>query len=125
MSILIEGMEMPTTCGNCWFCHAVSNEKWHCRLTGKSFASYSVGWGDEKNTGENGQHPYIRRDDCPLIEVPEPHGLIDRERILDSIRIELAQANAVNDMEDYDSWMRVFDYVRKFPTIIPASKEAE
>lgn len=57
-----------------------------------------------------------------VVPVP-PHGLIDRERILDSIRIELAQVNAVNDMEDYDSWVRVFDYVRKFPTVIPASKE--
>lgn len=54
------------------------------------------------------------------VTVP-PHGLIDRGQILDSIRIELAQANAVNDMEDYDSWMRFFDYVRKFPTVIPAS----
>ena len=53
---------------------------------------------------------------CPLVPVP-PHGIIDREQILDSIRLELAQANAVNDMEDYDSWMRVFDYVRKFPTM--------
>ena len=59
-----------------------------------------------------------------VIPVP-PHGLIDRERILDSIRIELAQVNAVNDMEDYDSWMRVYDYVRKFPTVIPASGEGE
>lgn len=60
------------------------------------------------------------------IPVP-PHRLIDREQILDSIRIELAQANAVNDMEDYDSWIRVFDYVRKFPAIIPAdpAKEGE
>ena len=58
------------------------------------------------------------------VPVP-PHGLIDRERILDSIRIELAQVNAVNDMEDYDSWMRVFDYVRKFPTVIPASEEGK
>ena len=49
-----------------------------------------------------------------------PHGLIDKEQILDSINLELAMANAVNDMEDYDSWVRVFDYVRKFPTIIEA-----
>lgn len=71
MSILIKGMKMPTTCGRCWFCHAVGIDKWHCRLTGKSFASYSVGWGSENNTGENGQQPYIRRDDCPLIPVPQ------------------------------------------------------
>ncbi len=54
-----------------------------------------------------------------LLPVP-PHGLIAREQILDAIRLELAQANACNDMDDYDAWMRVFNYVRKFPTIIPA-----
>lgn len=67
--------------------------------------------------------PYIGEMPKMFTAVPvPPHRLIDREQILDSIRIELAQANAVNDMEDYDSWMRVFDYVRKFPTIIPAEE---
>lgn len=79
MSVLITGVEIPTTCGSCWFCRAVSNEKWHCRLTGKSFASYSVGWGNVNNTGDNGQRPYIRHEDCPIIHVP-PHGrLIDAD----------------------------------------------
>lgn len=63
-------------------------------------------------------------EDCipwKAVSVP-PHGLIAREQILDAIRLELAQANACNDMDDYDAWMRVFDYVRKFPTIIPAEE---
>lgn len=96
-------MEMPQSCQSCNFYNGLG-----CKATGRMFAIfYNVA---------------TRRSDCPLIPVP-PHGLIDRERILDSIRIELAQVNAVNDMEDYDSWMRVFDYVRKFPTVIPASDE--
>lgn len=101
MSILIKGMEMPKSCSV-------------CRLFGEYGCPFigAVGYAltrDERN------------EDCPLVPVP-PHGLIDREQILDSIRLELAQANAVNDMEDYDSWMLVFDYVRKFPTIIPAEE---
>ena len=101
MAVLIKGMEMP-----------------------KDYAVVLKIFPD----GKVGTVPYIqwfkvdRIEGAQAVPVP-PHGLIDRERILDSIRIELAQVNAVNDMEDYDSWMRVFDYVRKFPTVIPASEE--
>lgn len=110
MGVYIKGMEIPTSCGKCKLfdtSHAIglfSPLGW-CRVNGKEIFRLSE-----------------KADFCPLVPVP-PHGLIDRERILDSIRIELAQVNAVNDMEDYDSWMRVFDYVRKFPTVIPASEE--
>ena len=107
MSILIKGMEMPKDgCKDCIFV----NRKWLgdvCQILKRE-----VTGNVERGGFETG---------CPLVPVP-PHGLIDREQILDSIRIELAQANAVNDMEDYDAWMRVFDYVRKFPTIIPAEE---
>jgi len=113
--VYIEGMEMPTTCGSCWFCHAVSNEKRHCRLTGKSFASYSVGWENESNTGENVQHPYIRRDDCPLVHV-QPHGrLIDADKLMKRM------------WDETDCMISVpATFVRDAPTVIPASgTEAE
>lgn len=104
MGVYIKGMEMPKGCASCPF------------FDDECFGAYKCeavqSWGSDTE----------RASGCPLIPVP-PHGLIDRERILDSIRIELAQVNAVNDMEDYDSWMRVFDYVRKFPTVIPAEEE--
>lgn len=110
MAVLIEGMEMPKDgCLDCIFV----NRKWHGDICSILKREVTV------NVERGGFQT-----DCPLVPVP-PHGLIDRERILDSIRIELAQVNAVNDMEDYDSWMRVFDYVRKFPTVIPASEEGE
>ena len=78
--------------------------------------------------------PNLWRERCAAIDAADaieelskrvpvlPHGLIAREQILDAIRLELEQANACNDMDDYDAWMRVFDYVRKFPTIIPAEE---
>ena len=111
MGVYIKGMKMPTTCGSCWFCHAVSNEKWHCRLTDKSFASYSVGWGNENNTGENGQHPYIRRDDCPLIPVPEPHG-----RLIDTDAVSLE-----GGPYEYDEWCKwALEQYQDAPTIIEA-----
>ncbi len=114
MGVYIKGMEMPTNCMDCPF-------KGFDRVKGRgnictindSITLHAVLDGIDIK--------FVRMGDCPLMPVP-PHGIIDREQILDSIRLELAQANAVNDMEDYDSWMRVFDYVRKFPTIIPAEE---
>lgn len=127
MAILIEGMEMPTTCGSCWFCHAVSNEKWHCRLTGKSFASYSVGWGNENNTGENGQRPYIRRDDCPLIEVPEPNGRLGDLDKLEQMFVDIDNApySGFDGTEPFYSAEDAAQIIRLAPTIIPASEEGE
>lgn len=118
MGVYIKGMPMPSSCGSCWFCRAVSNEKWHCRLTGKSFASYSVGWGNENNTGENGQHPYIRRDDCPLIPVP-PHGrLIDADELIKSLSLD------EDDAENGASLlMAIFlEVLKAAPTIIEAEE---
>ena len=89
MSVYIKGFPLPNNCGAC---------------------PLRLAWCRERI------YMVTRPKRCPLVPVP-PHGIIDREQILDSIRLELAQANAVNDMEDYDSWMRVFDYVRKFPTM--------
>ena len=116
MSVLIN-IERPTSCSVCpmlegdrmnGLCHAAS--KWLDDDEHWTWYVYPEGDVDDSKPCN-----------CPLVSIP-PHGLIDRERILDSIRIELAQANAVNDMEDYDSWMRGFDYVRKFPTTIPAEE---
>lgn len=102
MAVLIKGMEMPKH--------------------DDEYVIFTV-YGDGGVVYGPLNRPHVRYKNR-AVPVP-PHGLIDREQILDAIRLELAQANAVNDMEDYDSWMRVFDYVRKFPTVIPASEEGE
>jgi len=112
MAVLIDGMEMPKE----GFIEILIRDDGTVQQTGQSY----------RIDGTDYYTPYVGEMPAMYKAAPvPPHGLIDRERILDSIRIELAQVNAVNDMEDYDSWMRVFDYVRKFPTIIPASEEGE
>jgi len=58
MSILIKGMEMPKSCGNCFF--DTHCDKWRLR-----------NWGAPPP------------DDCPLVSVPTPHGrLIDENALL-------------------------------------------
>lgn len=65
MSILIRGMEMPTSCVNCRFSGfgGLRNERVVCMHTGSNAYMNEV--------------QYL--DDCPLVPVP-PHGaLIDRD----------------------------------------------
>ena len=56
MSILIKGMEMPRNCAECP-CRMIGYTKDHCNVLGK-FIDFAV--------GSDG-----RREDCPLVEVPE------------------------------------------------------
>ena len=68
MSILIKGMEMPTTCCNCKFREPFIGFV-HCHLAEMDM---------EYEESDNCRHP-----DCPLIELP-PHGrLIDADAIQD------------------------------------------
>lgn len=68
MSVLIKGMEMPQNCAMC--------ERWstcECLKEYEDYESilYAVDDGD-----------LVRDDDCPLIEIPTPHGrLIDADKL--------------------------------------------
>ena len=104
--IYIKNMEIPTSCVDC----TLEQEGGWC---GANLKIKDV---------HRGHKVSDRHKDCPLVPVPD-HGLIDREKILDAVRLELAQAEATEDMDDYNDWIRVFDYVRKFPTIIPTDKD--
>lgn len=66
MSVLIKGMDMPTNCCNCKFC--TRTEISQCTITG-GFTNWEY-YNDAK------------RDDCPLVDVPTPHGrLIDADEL--------------------------------------------
>lgn len=68
MSILIVGMEMPKTAFNCSV--KVNPDERQCIFTGKIF---------EETYGLLMQY---RCPDCPLAEIPTPHGrLIDADRL--------------------------------------------
>lgn len=68
MSVLIRGMEMPKSCWFCNFCRAYDepNQGFFCVAIEADLHRSNI----QKK----------RSDDCPLVEVPTPHGdLIDRE----------------------------------------------
>ena len=91
MAILIKGMEMPKNCGGCFL---------------------RVGQCSRRIYMEN------RPSDCPLVEVPEPHGrLIDADAVFDNLERTGWYDNADRDIAE--------DLVLDAPTVIPASEEAE
>lgn len=76
MSILIKGMEMPQMCTECEIRDEEENY-WGeivsltCPIIRKNVEDY--GWRGKRK----------RHEDCPLVEVPEPHGrLIDADKLL-------------------------------------------
>ena len=81
MSILIRGMEMPKNCDVCFM---------------RDACEYSMPLGK-------------RLTDCPLVEVPTPHGrLIDADA--------LVRDNGIKEIPEY------YEVVCNAPTIIPAEE---
>ena len=107
MSVLIRGMKMPKNCLTCKLRGDGSDSKyiWDCPFTGLEY------------TREEGETR--RLDDCPLIEVPAPHGrLIDADavakRVLGSVNQEDAQGFMFTKI--------ICQILKDAPTIIPAEE---
>lgn len=111
MSILIKGMEMPTSCEDCPFYveadEMLETNDW-CYVLNRT-----LGRGTEKD---------IDGYDCPLIEIP-PHGrVIDADEFLRTIR-------PINDDDVHkactlDTVKKIlFEKINEAPTVIPAEKE--
>lgn len=90
MSVLIQGMDMPKGCGVCPL------------FDDECFGSYKCkrakGWGDEEN----------RAYDCPLREIPTPHG-----RLIDADALSKKDINLANFP---------YNFIRVAPTIIDAEE---
>lgn len=99
MSILIKGMEMPTSCDDCEFCKRdISGYDWCC---------IPMTSGRSKPLDE----PVAKPDWCPLIEI-QPHGrLIDAD----------ALAQAANDFP-YGYRGMILAEIAVAPTIIEAEE---
>lgn len=73
MSVLIKGMEMPKACEWCSFISTFTTENGlgcRCEVEKFEFWDYSK-----------------RQENCPLVEVPTPHGrLIDEEAIYNNVK---------------------------------------
>ena len=68
MSIILKGIDLPKSCGGCEFNYCLeggSYEWWECVILHDDINQFDT-----------------RRTDCPLVEIPTPHGrLIDADKI--------------------------------------------
>ena len=99
MSILIKGLDMPMSCGECG---EVWCEHWH----------YS--W--------NLPYESYKSPDCPLVEIPTPHG-----RLIDADELIEAHYNYCNkhhgEADVFYMWSK--DLMDDAPTILEAETNAE
>ncbi len=93
MSILIKGMEMPRNCESCTVAHLADCELW-------MIAGYRQ----------------IHKD-CPLVEVPTPHG-----RLIDEKQIPYTDLNADMPQSKVRVWATFKDRIDRVPTIIEAEE---
>ena len=75
MSILIKGMEMPKNCAYCPLSEYRNSSILDCKQIG------TVGTAFRDNNVLKRRHP-----NCPLIEVPTPHGRLIAEKTITEIR---------------------------------------
>ena len=100
MSVLIKGMEIPTSCEKCPFEREILS-RYVCAISGKV-----RNWGLE-----------TRLSDCPLVHVP-PHG---RGIDADALKVSLAFAEATAKWA-VPALRAVLMVIDEMPTIIPAEE---
>ena len=95
MSLIIKGSIMPLMCEEC---PCYDCDDYSCKATGRGVIEYRY---------------HGRPDNCPLVEVPTPHGdLVDRDDLIDEI-------NRVTFAERYD-YNVAYNIVTDAETIIEA-----
>lgn len=102
--ILIRGMEMPRNCFECPLftnCDACEGHECGCGLLG--------GIGYEEDISED-----RRRDDCPLVELPEHGDLVDVNTAYDKIAEQ--ETSYYMDMDGVDAGLQVT------PVVVPAER---
>ena len=101
MSVIVKGMEMPTTCCNCKFREPFIDFA-YCHLAEMDM---------EYEESDNCRHP-----DCLLVEIPTPHGrLIDAEFVYEICGEKQGRASSIGEMQGIS---KVWKAVKRLPTVI-------
>ena len=119
MGVYIKGMEIPQNCDECPL-NSMCGYSLHMPL----------------------YHTEKRHDDCPLIEVPDPHGrLIDADALVEDLKRQCEEVFKIDAVSPDDFWITrdqayneklwktwcesFFEYLKTRETIIQASEEGE
>ena len=112
MDVLIKGMKMPKGCITCMFkFESLFNRTMWCEWLDDPLGDYS-------KCDEKWRHP-----DCPLVEVPTPHGrLIDGDNVIKLLREQLT-GDRDTVYEYYDDGLEMaISELSIIPTIIEAEE---
>ncbi len=105
MSVLIKGMKMPKNCMECAI-RSWTEDEWDvCPFSG--IMALNIG----------------RQNDCPLVEVPTPHGRLIDERVAEQCIGD--HMVGIAGREGRSDWQRVHDGLADTPTVIEAEREKE
>ena len=110
MSLLIKGVEMPDSCLNCRFRTTILKNV--LSPTGRTSVYACLINGMEINNWYEEKHK-----DCPLVEVPTPHG-----RLIDCERATFPTAFRYNTNDYAKGWNACIKAVQTAPTIIEAEE---
>ena len=106
MSVLVKGMEMPTSCDDC----RMSNGIYCYAALDNEYISTNT--------------PKVRPSNCPLIEI-QPHGrLVDADALISRIYDAAKQQPEIADLYE-DEADTMIAWLKTTPTIIPAEKGEE
>ena len=108
MSILVKGIEKPKDCGVCPFKLDGWPDEWemHCKLLGRQ-----VGYFYKKSKVPK---------DCPIVDVPTPHG-----RLIDADMLESLIYERISDLNYKADAFDILRIVQNMQTIIEAEEGEE
>ena len=107
MSVLIRGMEIPKSCSKCGWFDMGGGDGYRCTLLRKSFDMWNkISVARDKN--------------CPLVEIPTPHGRLGD---LDKLMTEFMDSDL--DHLQRDDWKEVIQIVADAEVVIEAEGSEE
>ena len=115
MSVLVKGMNIPVSCYECPMAEEMDmQEDWYkCKRLKKHFYSWDV----TEDTKE-----YHRPKECPLDDVPTPHGrLIDADALKETLDYYIHEAGWSEEINKALGWVKD-DFIDAEPTVIEAEE---
>lgn len=116
MSYVVKGYEFPQSCSECWLIYPEVGDSGSCIFTG-------VYWENEEDRPSKS-----RLSECPLVEIPTPHGrLIDADRLLALVEKEVNNTCIGCDPEPddccaYDRFKEIISKIKNARTVIEAEE---
>lgn len=119
MSILIKGMDTPKDCASC-------DLSYYCDGYNGGYGYSPSGWRCRRLNHIIKEAEETRPSDCPLTEIPSPHGdLIDADKLLKTIEAnDYMLCSALNTFDRGMFTIGIQQAIDEAPTIIEAEGKA-